>query len=100
MLKPTFFPLLPALLFKLFQKIQEELKSAKGCKYWFVEKCCNTKLDALESGGYVTNMITDNLIFNKIKAILGGQVRIMLTNATSISPEILKFLKICFCIDI
>jgi long-chain acyl-CoA synthetase len=42
----------------------------------------------------------DKLIFGKIKAIIGGKVRLMITGTDSISPEILKFLKICFCVDI
>lgn len=45
-------------------------------------------------------MITDKLIFNRIKNILGGKVRLMLTTGTPLSAEILKFMKICFCVDI
>ena len=99
-LKPTFFPMLPNLLFKFYVKIQEKLKSEKGCKYWFIEKCCNTKLDYLDSGGYTYNMMIDSLIFNRIKSTLGGKCRLMMTTGAPISAEILKFMKICFCLDI
>ena len=76
------------------------MKGAKGCKYWFKEKLVNSKLDNLEKNGQTTHMIYDPMIFSKIKAILGGKLRLMLCNSGSISPEILKFLKICFCVDI
>ena len=54
----------------------------------------------MDSGGYTYNMMIDSLIFNRIKAILGGKCRLMMTTGTPIAAEILKFMKICFCIDI
>ena len=40
------------------------------------------------------------LVFNKMKALLGGKVRLMVTGSAPISGEVLDFLKICFCADI
>jgi long-chain acyl-CoA synthetase len=40
------------------------------------------------------------LIFNKIKAMLGGRVRIMATGSAPLSAEVIDFLKICFCTDL
>jgi long-chain acyl-CoA synthetase len=85
-LKPTFFPSVPRLFNKIYQKIQESLKAAPGCKYWFVDKCVNAKLDSLEQTGTTAHFLYDRMIFNKIKAILGGKVRLMLTGSAPISP--------------
>jgi long-chain acyl-CoA synthetase len=40
------------------------------------------------------------LVFNKTKAVLGGNVRIMVTGSAPISADVLDFLKVCFCCDI
>jgi long-chain acyl-CoA synthetase len=37
------------------------------------------------------------LIFNKIKNILGGRSRCMVTASAPINPDVLDFLKIAFC---
>jgi len=40
------------------------------------------------------------LVFSKIKAILGGRVRLMVTGSAPIDFEVLDFLKIVFCVDV
>jgi long-chain acyl-CoA synthetase len=42
----------------------------------------------------------DAMIFSKIKNIVGGKVRLMMTGGDYISAEVIKFLKISFCVDI
>lgn len=42
----------------------------------------------------------DTMIFSKVKNMIGGKVRLMMTGGDYISAEILKFLKISFCVDI
>lgn len=40
------------------------------------------------------------MIFNKVKDILGGRVRIMITGSAPIAAEVLEFLKVSFCCNI
>lgn len=99
-LRPTIFISIPKILKQLFNTIQAEMKSAKGCGYWFKDKCVNTKLSSLESSGSPTSFILDPVIFSKVKSMIGGKVRLMMTGGDYISAEVLKFLKISFCVDI
>lgn len=39
----------------------------------------------------------DKLVFNKMKARLGGQVRFMITGSAPIDQTVLEYLKVCFC---
>jgi len=45
----------------------------------------------------VTNCCYDKFIFNKIKQMLGGNVRFMLTASAPIDPNVLTTLKVAFC---
>jgi long-chain acyl-CoA synthetase len=40
--------------------------------------------------------IYDAIVFKKIRNILGGKVRLMISGSAPISGEILNFLKVCF----
>lgn len=98
--KPTFFPALSYTLKKLYGRIQHELKLAKGCKYWFVDRMVNAKLDALDYYGTVYKFMQDKMIFNQIKQVIGGNIRLVVCFGDAIQDEILKFLKISLVVDI
>lgn len=45
-------------------------------------------------------MFYDKLVFDKVKAMLGGRVRLMCTGSAPIAGDVLDFLKACFGCDI
>lgn len=96
-LQPTFFPVVPRLLNKIYAKITDGVSKATGCKGWLVNKAINTKLGNLQSTGSNAHGCYDKLVFKKMKATLGGNVRVMLTGSAPVSKEVLNYLKICFC---
>lgn len=57
-------------------------------------------MNNLHKKAIVNHWFYDSLIFNKTKAVLGGNVRIMATGSAPISSEILDFLKVVFCAPI
>jgi len=48
----------------------------------------------------LTHTLYDKLVFNKVRNLLGGRVRCMMTGSAPIAGEVLDFLKICFCCDV
>ena len=96
-LKPTFFPSVPRLFNKIYGKIQDKLNAATGCAAFLVKKAVAAKMNGLATSGAVTHGCYDALVFKKVKALMGGNVKIMLTGSASISKVVLDFLKICFC---
>lgn len=99
-LRPTFFPSVPRLYNRIYGRIQDKLKLATGVKATLVAKAIAAKKANLKATGKVTHCLWDKLVFGKMKALLGGRVRMMLTGSAPISAEVLDFLKICFCCDL
>lgn len=71
-----------------------------GVKAALVNQAISSKLYYVEQSGSLTHACYDPLVFNKFKAVLGGNVRLMLTGAAPLAPEVMNFLQICFCAPI
>ncbi|CAF2028958.1 unnamed protein product [Brassica napus] len=71
------------------------LKSSGGLKERLFNAAYNSKKQALLNGKNAS-AICDRLVFNRIKDKLGGRVRFMTSGASPLSPEVMKFMKICF----
>jgi long-chain acyl-CoA synthetase len=96
-LKPTFFPSVPRLYNKIFGKLKAGTEALTGIKGWLAKKAIAAKMANLHATGAVTHGCYDKIIFKKMKMMMGGNVRLMLTGSAPISGEVLNFLKICFC---
>jgi len=99
-LQPTFFPSVPRLFNRIFGVLQEKFSEGSCLKLKLINSATTKKLANYEAGKGVTHCFYDKLVFKKIKAILGGKVRAMLTGSAPIDGKVLKFLKICFCCPI
>jgi long-chain acyl-CoA synthetase len=99
-LKPTFFPSVPRLYNRIYGKIKDAFSKATGVKAKLVNSAVSSKLAALRSSGKLTHCLWDKIVFKKIKAMVGGNVRVMLTGSAPVSCEVLEFLKVCFCCPI
>ena len=96
-LKPTFFPSVPRLFNKIYAKLKAGVDAATGCKAVIANRAINYKLENLRRTGDVHDGCYDALVFNKMRAVLGGRVRLMLTGSAPLSEEVFNFLKVCFC---
>jgi long-chain acyl-CoA synthetase len=65
-----------------------------------INAAVNSKMKKLKEGGGLTHCLWDKLVFNKVKQMLGGRIRLMITGSAPISGDVLDFLKVCFCCDI
>jgi long-chain acyl-CoA synthetase len=81
---------------KIYGTIKARFAEATGCKKWMLDKGLASKTAAAEHAVY-TSGCYDKLIFSKIKALLGGRVRCMVTGSAPIDVKVLDFLKITFC---
>jgi len=55
------------------------------------------KLQNLRTSGEETHSVWDRIVFGKLKEILGGRVRLMVSGSAPLAPVVQDFLRICFC---
>ncbi|MEY5045838.1 MAG: hypothetical protein RL713_1063, partial [Bacteroidota bacterium] len=98
-LKPTFFASVPRLLNRVYDKIiQGALHSGSAVKAALFTKAVDAKLYYLNHDGILTHSVWDRLVFNKVKQVLGGRLKMILTASAPISANVLNFLRIaCGC---
>ncbi|XP_038858141.1 long-chain-fatty-acid--CoA ligase 1-like isoform X3 [Salvelinus namaycush] len=90
-LKPTFFPVVPRLLNRIYDKILGSVTSPlrRAVLHYAVRR----KQAELSSGVVRNNSLWDWLVFNRIQANLGGNLRFILTASAPIAPTVLSFLR-------
>jgi len=97
-LQPTFFISVPRLYGRFYDKMQEGLNNLTGMKKSLANKAVNTKLDNLKNHGALQHGLYDSLVFKKMKAAMGGKVRLMLSGSAPIEPAIQNFLRIALAV--
>lgn len=95
-LKPTIFVSVPRLFNKFHDAIRSKLNDFTGCKASIARRAVSAKLSNVDSGQY-THSLYDSLVFNKMKAVLGGRVEVLLSGSAPLSLPVKKFMKIAFC---
>lgn len=99
LLKPTFFIAVPRVLSRIYDKVMANVKAASPIKRFLFKMAYNWKRENLKAGRFRSSLF-DPLVFNKIRAFLGGNVRIIVTGAAPISSEVLEFTRICFACEV
>ncbi|CDO99032.1 unnamed protein product [Coffea canephora] len=94
-LKPTIFCSVPRLYNKIYAGIMNAVKSSGVLRQRLFYAAYNAKKQAKFSGKKSSPM-WDRLVFNRIKAMLGGRVRSMVSGASPLSPDVMDFLRVCF----
>ncbi|KAF5786349.1 putative long-chain-fatty-acid--CoA ligase [Helianthus annuus] len=95
LLKPTIFCSVPRLYNRVYDGIMNAVKSSGGLREKLFNAAYNAKRQALIKGKNASPM-WDRLVFDKIKAKLGGRVRFMVSGASPLSADVMDFLKVCF----
>ncbi|EEF45375.1 long chain acyl-CoA synthetase 6, peroxisomal [Ricinus communis] len=94
-LRPTIFCSVPRLYNRIYAGITNAVKTSGGLRERLFNAAYNAKKQAILNGRSPSPM-WDRLVFDKIKAKLGGRVRFIASGASPLSPDVMEFLKICF----
>ncbi|KAI7865268.1 hypothetical protein BDF14DRAFT_1827145 [Spinellus fusiger] len=98
--RPTIFISVPRLLNRIYNNIVQVTVNAPGVKGEMSRMAVASKLKLLNEGKGYHHDVWDELLFNKIKPILGGNVRLVITGSAPIDKDILQFLRISLLVTI
>lgn len=96
-LQPTIFASVPRLFMVIYDAVKRRYDDLSSFKQSVVHKALRSKMRNYDLKGHYTSKFWDKLVFNKTRTVLGGRLRLMITGSASISPDIVKFLKVVFC---
>ncbi|XP_052194627.1 long chain acyl-CoA synthetase 7, peroxisomal isoform X2 [Diospyros lotus] len=94
-LRPTIFCSVPRLYNRIYAGIKNAVKTSGALRERLFNAAYNSKKQAIMSGSK-SSPVWDRLVFNKIKAKLGGRVRFMGSGASPLSADVMEFLRVCF----
>lgn len=95
-LKPTLFITVPRLLNRIYDKIVGEVEKTKGLKKTIFNYAYRKKKSDVAKGVVRKNTFWDKLVFQKMQAKLGGEVKLMLVSSAPMSKDVLAFIRVCF----
>src|SRR5690349_3404010 len=98
--RPTYFPSVPRIFEKIYTAATSAVEKEGGLKKTVFERALEVgrKMRAVERAGKRPNPIlateyklADKQVLSKIRALFGGRLRLAVTGAAPINPEILSF---------
>nr|QIQ49563.1 long-chain acyl-CoA synthetase 5 [Chromochloris zofingiensis] len=98
-LKPQIFVSVPRLWNRIYDRVMATVREANPVSRSLFERAYAYKKAAIDSGdlsGGRWGPFWDRLVFSKIRAKLGGEIKYMTSGASPISAEVMQFLRICF----
>jgi long-chain acyl-CoA synthetase len=98
-IQPTLFCSVPRLFNRIYSAILAKTLHVGGIAGALFARGLAAKTEGLKNG-YLTHALWDRVLFNKIKNVLGGRVRIMMSGSAPISAEVISALRCCFSCEV
>lgn len=95
-LKPTIFGSFPLFYNRIAKAINAKMEQQSGYARWMFNKGLTTKLEHLKDTGEVVHSMYDKLVFSKLRQLLGGRVRYLITGGAPIAQEVMDFIRVVF----
>ncbi|XP_067935450.1 long-chain-fatty-acid--CoA ligase 1-like isoform X2 [Watersipora subatra] len=92
-LKPTYFASVPRILTKIYDKVMSSVNQSYVKRRLF-EKALNAKEYYLKRGIITKSTVWDKILFKKLRDLLGGRVKIVMTGSAPIAYPVLRFLRL------
>ena len=93
-LQPTLMAAVPAIMDRISKNVWEKARDGGDVAFHLFMWAYEYKRTRLESG--VGSFFLDKFVFQRIRALLGGRVRMMLCGGAPLSQETQRFMNIVF----
>ena len=97
-LKPTVMTAVPVILDKIYKGINANIQKAGPFKAKLIDFCVRYRGDWVKRG-YDTPII-NKFIFSKLRNIVGGRVRVMLSGGAPLAEEAHQFIRTALCVTL
>ncbi|KAJ3432195.1 long-chain-fatty-acid--coa ligase [Anaeramoeba flamelloides] len=93
--KPTIMAGVPRVWSRICSKVRDNVDKTKGIKKMLFEKAYQANLEKLKTNE--ESPFWNRLVFKKVRQVLGGSIKMLITGAAPITKEDHEFLRVVFC---
>ncbi|KAK5868241.1 hypothetical protein PBY51_009273 [Eleginops maclovinus] len=94
-LQPTLMAAVPEIMDRIYKNVMAKVEEMSCLQRTLFILAYNYKLEQL-SKGYSTPLC-DKLVFRKVRSLLGGRTRVLLSGGAPLSAITQRFMNVCFC---
>ncbi|KAF7244958.1 Long-chain-fatty-acid--CoA ligase 4 [Varanus komodoensis] len=94
-LKPTLMAAVPEIMDRIYKNVMSKVQEMNYIQKTLFKIGYDYKLEQIKRG--YDAPLCNLLLFKKVKALLGGNIRMMLSGGAPLSPQTQRFMNICFC---
>ncbi|KAG8144391.1 hypothetical protein E2320_012913, partial [Naja naja] len=94
-LKPTLMAAVPEIMDRIYKNVMSKVQEMNYFQKTLFKIGYDYKLEQIKRG--YDAPLCNLLLFKKVKALLGGNVRMMLSGGAPLSSQTQRFMNICFC---
>ncbi|KAM5146180.1 long-chain-fatty-acid--CoA ligase 4 isoform 2-T5 [Mantella aurantiaca] len=94
-LKPTLMAAVPEIMDRIYKNVMSKVQEMNVFQRTLFKLGYDYKLEQIKKG--YDAPLCNVILFKKVKALLGGNVRMMLCGGAPLSPQTQRFMNICFC---
>ncbi|TYH72488.1 hypothetical protein ES332_D05G258400v1 [Gossypium tomentosum] len=99
-LAPTLMVAVPAILDRVRDGVRKKVDAKGGLSKKLFDLAYSRRLSAINGSWFgawgLEKYLWDLLVFKKVRAILGGRLRFLLSGGAPLSPDTQRFINICF----
>ncbi|XP_063298521.1 fatty acid CoA ligase Acsl3 [Pelobates fuscus] len=94
-LKPTLMAAVPEIMDRIYKNVMSKVATMSPIQKGLFSLAYNYKMKQI-SRGYSTPLC-DRIVFRKVRKLLGGKMRVLLSGGAPLSAATQRFMNICFC---
>ncbi|KAH0478783.1 MAG: hypothetical protein KVP17_001299 [Porospora cf. gigantea B] len=95
-LSPTLFISVPRVYSKMIDKVTLTLEQKSSSVQYMFNAAVETKIGQFRKTGEVSHRFLDKLVFNKMKTMMGGRLRFMLSGGAPMDSNVLEKIQVIF----
>ncbi|XP_034403776.1 long-chain-fatty-acid--CoA ligase 3a [Cyclopterus lumpus] len=94
-LRPTLMAAVPEIMDRIYKNVMTKVEEMNCVQRTLFTLAYNYKLEQLAKGN--STPLCDRLVFGKVRSLLGGRTRVLLSGGAPLSAATQRFMNVCFC---